>query len=459
MQIYTLYHRFLKLLLPPLVLILLAGAVFAYRFALHAAMDAYDLGLLNEAMDLSNQIEMKSDRLAINLPLVAKQMLKQNNEDRESYAAWDGSGRLFAGSPKLLKLRGIRADKDNLFYTLDLDGRENRAIVFTGQFKGNPYFIAVSQTTRGRERLAESIFAGTLIPEALLAFMSIGIILWGVRIGLRPVNVLRDEIVKRTSNDLRPIEKSTALTELLPIIHGVNELLENLAASFASHRRFIADAAHQLRTPLASLSGQIEVALTTPPENMEDFLRQLLATAQRTTHLSNQLLSLARLEHTEQSMHEQTNVDLQQVFLDAAADFVTLAARKGIEIEFELKPIAVRGSPLMLRELLVNLLDNAVNYTPAEGRILVRLDADGSNVALSVENSGPPIPDRELRNLGTPFYRLPSAQPGGCGLGLAIVREIARLHSATATFGHGIDGGGLRTEMRFHAVQQALVAE
>jgi two-component system sensor histidine kinase TctE len=450
MHINSLRRRLLKRLLWPLVSILAMGAVLAYLFALHAAMNAYDLGLLNEALDLSKQVAIGAEgRLTINLPLAARQMLQANNEDHESYAAWDAAGQLFSGSPQLLVLKGLPLEGGRLFYDFAPAGEKNRAIVLRQQLAGKTFYIAIAQTMHGRERLAGSIVAGILLPEALLAFVSVAIIAWGVRQGLAPVDALRNEIVSRSPSDLKPIEEASAPTELSPIIHGINELLGNLAAAFAGHRRFIADAAHQLRTPLASLSSQIEVALEQTPADIKALLRQLLATTQRTTHLSNQLLSLARLEHTEQAMHEAVAVELEQVLREASADFVRLAARKDIEIDFALQPARVCGSPLMLRELLINLLDNAVSYTPAGGLISISLAGAGSMAWLAVENNGVRVPEEELAKLGTPFHRLPSDKIEGCGLGLAIVREIARLHNAVVSFHPGQGGAGLLVRVGF----------
>ncbi len=447
----SLRRQLLKRLLWPLVIILLLGSVFAYVFALHTAVNTYDLGLLDDALDISKQIEVNQDRMSINLPAAARQMLRAKNEDRVSYAAWDASGQLFSGNPKLLMVDALAPDENHLFQDMVLDGEENRAMLLRGETEGHTYYIAVAQTVRGRNHLTGGIFASMLLPEALLALVSIAAILLGVRRGLTPVERLRDEITSRSSSDLRPVEESTAPAELAPIIHGINELLGNLAAAFAGHRRFIADAAHQLRTPLAALSSQIEVALEEPPADVKQLLRQLLATTQRTTHLANQLLSLARLEHTEQSMYEVAMVELQEVLLASAADFVTLGARKGVELDFELQPARVAGSPLMLRELLSNLLDNAVRYTSAGGRVQVSIQTIAQDVWLSVADNGPGVPEAELEKLGTPFHRLPSDQPEGCGLGLAIVREISRLHGAEIFFSRGADGGGLQVRIRFPA--------
>lgn len=445
----SLRRQLLKGLLWPLAIILLTGSFFAYFFALNSAVNAYDLSLLNDALDISKQINVRDGKMTINLPPVASQMLQTNNQDRVSYAAWDESGQIFAGDPKFQMADMLVSEESHLFQDVELNGEKHRAMLLHGKAEGHAYYIAAAQTVHGRDHLTGEIFASILLPEALLAIVSIAAILLGVRRGLAPILFLRDEISSRSSNDLSPIEESTAPAELAPIIHGINELLGNLATSFASHRRFIADAAHQLRTPLAGLSGQIEVALENPPADDKKLLLQLLTTTQRTTHLANQLLSLARLEHTEQFMYEVVTVDLQTVLLETAADFVSLGARKGIELDFDLLPCRVAGSPLMLREMISNLLDNAVRYTPKRGRISVSMNIIAGNICLSIEDNGAGVAEEELVKLGTPFHRLPSDQAEGCGLGLAIVREIVRLHGAEIFFERGTEGCGLQVRIRF----------
>lgn len=416
-------------------------------------MKAYDISLLNDALGLSKQVEMQQGRMNINLPMAVHQMLQANSEDHEIYAAWDATGQLFSGSPKLALPKELPVMGSHVFQDIYLDGEKNRAVVLHEKIGEKDYFIAVSQTMHGRNRLTDSIVASILIPEALFVLVSLAVIFWGVRKGLSPVMLLRDKIASRSSANLQPIDEPSTPAELAPIIHGTNELLANLATAFAGHRRFIADAAHQLRTPLASLSSQIEVALSNPSKNVDELLHQLLATARRTTHLANQLLSLARLEHTEQSMCEVEAVELKEIFLDAAADIVILAARKKVELDFNLQPCRIEGSRLMLRELLVNLLDNAVRYTQPGGKAAVILQADAQGIVLTVEDNGTGVPPEELGKLGTPFHRLASPQSEGCGLGLAIVREIARLHKADVHFSQGAEGHGLRVSIKFPASQ------
>ncbi|NNM69242.1 MAG: sensor histidine kinase [Gallionella sp.] len=451
MYVNSLHRQLLKRLLWPLVIILLTGSIFAYFFALRAAINAYDLGLLNDAFDISKQVEIHQGVMSINLPPAARQMLRMNNNDRVEYAAWDESGRIFSGEQKLLQVNALASDEDRVFRDITLNGEVHRAVLLREKVEGQTYFLVVAQTVHGRDHLTGGIFAGILIPETLLAIVSIAVILLGVRRGLSPVEHLRDEITRRSSSDLRAIEESTAPAELAPIIHGINELLGNLATAFASHRRFIADAAHQLRTPLAALSSQIEVAMDEPPADGQALLGQLLTTTQRTTHLANQLLSLARLEHTEQSMYEVASVELHEVLRSVAADFVSMGVCKEIELNFELQSARVSGSPLMLRELISNLLDNSIRYTPTGGLVTVTTRVMDKNIWLVIEDNGPGVPLNAIEKLGTPFYRLPSGHSEGCGLGLAIVREICRLHGAELFFSSRTEGYGFQVRVRFHS--------
>ncbi len=449
----SLYQIFLRWLLLPLIVVLLVGSLMAYQFSLHAAMKVLDLGLYDNALDLSKQIQMSPRGLAINLPPAALQMLQENNDDQVIYAAWDHRGHVFSGNARLWRAQSSSAPGRPVFEDLNLDGETLRAVYTQGIIGDQRYSIAVAQTLHGRNRLSDGLFANIVMPEALLLLATIVIILLGIRRVLVPVYHLRYDIGQRSANDLRPLEERTAPTELRPIIHGINELLQDLALSFASHRRFIADAAHQLRTPLASLSSQLEVALEQPPPDIRPLFMGILATTRRTTHLANQLLSLARLEHTEQSMMECALVDLQQICREVAVDFVARAEQQQVELIFELTPLSVFGSPLMLRELLGNLLDNALRYTPEKGQVMIRLSGPTREHAgqLIIQDDGPGVPEAELSKLSIPFHRVPGDQTPGCGLGLAIVQEIVRLHAGQLRFNGPESVAGLRVEVTFYS--------
>lgn len=449
MHTNSLRRRLLQRLLWPFVLILLVGAVFAFLVAHRAARNAYDLGLLDDALDLTKQVQVHEGKLSLELPLAAQQMLMTNNDDQVAYAASDEFGHLIAGDARLLRFVQPRSEESYWFKDVVLDGSDGRIVVLRNDIRGYRVYITAFQTSHGSDRLSRETFISMLLPETMLALVAIVVILFSVRQSLQPVESLRDEIASRSPNDLKPIQEAPAPEELRPIIHGINELLENLAAAFTSHRRFIADASHQLRTPLAALSSQIEVALEQPPTDNRALLRQLLATTQRASHIASQLLSLARLEHTEKSLCEKTEVELRQLISEAAANFVTVAEHKNIALEFSLQPCTIKGNAILIHELLVNLLDNALNYTPSGGHVLVSLQIEDQYCVLLVRDNGPGVPESELSKLGTPFHRLAPNSSFGCGLGLAIAREISRIHEAEIRFANTSSPSGLEVLVRF----------
>lgn len=451
---YSLRHVLLRRLLWPLIPILLLGILLSYGLAQHAAVNAYDSGLLDDARDLAHQIELRDNKYVMELPHAAAEMLAINNEDRVIYAIWSANGEHIAGEKSLSTAVGLPKDREYALQDLTISDKLYRTVVLRRSYNDANIFVAVAQTVKGRTYLLREIFYSMLLLGGVLVIASIAVVVSAVRTGLMPVEALRNEIASRSTNDLQPLSEQSAPIELRPIIHGINELLEKLAASFAGYRRFIADAAHQLRTPLAALGTQLEVNLAQPPDDVPVLLEQLLATTQRTSHLANQLLSLARLEHTNGSVIEAECVDLREVMQHVAPDFISRAARKSVEFEFSIEPSSVRGSSLLLRELLSNLFDNAVRYAPPQSTINVLVRYRENSVELVIADTGPGVLEEELKKLGTPFYQLPTNSPEGCGLGLAIVREIAHIHRGAVTFQRNNPGSGLLVIVRFPAEMQ-----
>ena len=439
----------LRRLLWPLIPILLLGVVFSFALAQHAAVNAFDSGLLDDARDLARQIEFDDKGFTLDLPVAAADMLAISNEDRVIYAIFIDNGKLLAGDKSLVDKLSLSQGGEYEFRDVDLSGRLFRRVVLRYLYHGTNFFVVVAQTVKGRAYLLSEIFFSMLPLGGALVISSIAVVISGVRVGLKPVESLRQEIASRSPNDLQPLSDAAAPIELRPIIRGINELLAKLAASFAGYRRFIADAAHQLRTPLAALGSQLEVNLIQPPEDISALLKQLLATTQRTSHLANQLLSLARLEHSDGSEIGEKPVNLLELVQESAADFISRAARKSVEVEFEIEPLRMRGNALLLRELIGNLLDNAVRYAPENSSIRVSVRRRDDFVELVVADSGPGVAEVELKKLGLPFYRLPTSLPDGCGLGLAIVREIALIHRGDVVFENDSSGKGFCVRVRF----------
>ena len=449
MRTDSLRFRLLRRLLWPLILMLALGEGMAYLLAQRVAIDSYDMDLLDDALDLAKQVEERNGHLLLELPKAAAQMLQNNNGDQVNYVVTDESKRIIAGDQTLVPLLDGVAPENYAFNDNRFNGRVFRTIVLREKVNGKTIFVIVSETTGNRRHLMARLLVSMLVLGGIVILVAVVIILTGVSKGLKPLQSLHDDIVSRSVNDLRPIEEVGAASELKVIIHGINELLKKLAASFSDHRRFIANASHQLRTPLAALSGQIEVAQASPPKDIGATLQQLLDTTRRTAHLANQFLSLARLEHTEQSISEREAVDLNDLIRDVTSDFLPIAAKKNVEMSFEIVPFTMSGSRLLLREMLSNILDNAIRYVPQNGSVQVRIRREAGTTILSIADNGPGVATSDIEKLGVPFYRLTSKEPDSSGLGLAIVFEIARLHDASVSFSKGIDGEGLSVNICF----------
>jgi two-component system sensor histidine kinase TctE len=277
------------------------------------------------------------------------------------------------------------------------------------------------------------------------------VLVWfGILRSLAPLERLRSEIAQRSARDLRPLDGSYAPAEVRPLVGTLNELLGNLRDALDSQQRFTANAAHQLRTPLAGLQTQVELALRQPaPEPMLRSLDQLRGATVRAAHLANQLLALSRAEPGGHRPDALRALDLRSVAQDAAATWVPRALPKDLDLGFEIEHAPVSGDARLLRDLLDNLLENAIRYTPEGGRITVRTGVEGDQSVVSVEDDGPGIPADQRERVFQRFYRVPGSTGDGSGLGLAIVHEIVNAHGASASIDSGTDGRGTRVQVRF----------
>ncbi|MDI1309019.1 MAG: ATP-binding protein [Methylotenera sp.] len=305
------------------------------------------------------------------------------------------------------------------------------------------FMIQVAEPFAGRERLARHITLKMLMPT-LAAVPVLALLIWfGIGAGLRPLNNLKYEVTKRAANQLEPLVMSDVPEEVAPLVKSLNDLFARLKEAFESERRFTADAAHELRTPLAALKIQAQVALRSTNEAERNAaLEHVLHGVDRATRLVEQLLTLARVDPENASL-DYKQVDLRSLAASIMADMEPLAHAKQIELRLESENACpVLGESTQLRLLLRNLLDNAIRYTPVGGHVSVNIH-DDDGIKLQVRDTGLGIPEAEREQVLKRFYRITGSGEEGSGLGLSIVRRIAELHGASLILSDNDAGQGL----------------
>jgi two-component system sensor histidine kinase TctE len=277
------------------------------------------------------------------------------------------------------------------------------------------------------------------------------VLVWvGIQLGLRPVRKLREEIAARSPQDLRPIDEATVPREIAPVVVTLNRLFTTLRTSVQSQQQFIANTAHQLRTPITGLQAQLDLLLAesaaAPVKTrlliLQEGIRQL-------AHSANQLLTLARADPTVNITTKHQTVLLHALSGDVVAKFFDRALKLDIDLGLDARPASIAADPALIDDLVSNLVENALNYTPSGGSVTVRTGQEGGKPYLSVEDTGPGIPVSERQRVRQRFYRLPNSPGHGSGLGLAIVDEIARLYSASMSIASVSDGRGTMILVQF----------
>jgi two-component system sensor histidine kinase TctE len=312
--------------------------------------------------------------------------------------------------------------------------------------------IHVAERLTARDEFARQIILRMVLPQGILILLAGFAVWYGVGRGLAPLSTLRREIESRSHRDLSALSEEQAPQEVRPLIHAMNDLLARLGAAIAAQQRFIADAAHQLRTPIAGLKTQTELALRqSDPAAVQDTLRKLQTATEQSARLVNQLLSLARAEPGAKHGHAAERLDLARLARETTTEWVPRALARSIDLGYDGEEGAawIEGDPFLARDMLGNLLDNAIRYTQRGGQVTVRVAASTDSVVLSVEDNGPGIPEQERERVFERFYRVLGTGTEGCGLGLAIVREIALSHGAQVALAAGSGGQGTLVRVSF----------
>jgi len=455
----SLRRSLLRYLLIPLSVLLVFSSIVTYLIARNYANIAYDRALFDSVETIEEQIRFKNGKAALELPEIAWNILRFDPQDKVYFAVRQADGRLLAGEADIPypSPKAARATGQAIFHDGTLHGEAVRiASLYAnpgGQVKDKTgrVLVQVAETLNKREKIVREVLWAVVIPQLILILLAGASVWFGVARSLAPLEQLRDAIGKRTHRDLSPVQDESAPREVQPLLRAINDLMQRMSQMLGVQRHFIADASHQLRTPLAGLSIQTELALRhSDPEALQHSLGQIRAGVERTNHLVHQLLALARAEAGSYLSQKFESVDLNEVASMQTAEWVPQAMQKQIDLDYEGpgKTITIHGQALLLREMLANVLDNAIRYTPRGGKIVVRLVA-GEHPLLTVEDSGPGVPPEERERVFERFYRASDNGETGTGLGLAIVREIARTHGARAWLESASPQGGTRVNIEF----------
>lgn len=448
-------------MLPPLSFILLITAVWSYREAVGAAGEAYD-----RSLTMATRIVTDRLRVSGNAPIAFEpgdDLVDGLALEDFFYAVFGPDGTLLAGEadlrppPGVAPMPGVPVKVDAQFRNREIRMNliETRLRAYEPTSDDTAATVAtlvLAETTEGRDRLTWRLFTGNLIRQFLLIAAVVAALLFALVHSLRPLFTLHESIRRRNTDDLTPLPTENVPTEMRPLVDAINHHLSQLAHLLKTRQRFLADAAHQIRTPLTVLQTQTEYGERQhDPEEMRRTFVGMLASIRSARHTANQMLVLANAgEMADAPDRERTVLNLAQLTRDVASDFAPLALQKRIEMAFEttVEPQRVEGSATMLREMIANLIDNALRYTPDGGRVTLTVAGAGIRAALYVTDDGPGIPVTERGKVFQRFYRiLGSGDSQGSGLGLCIVQEICTAHGGTIELHDGPNGRGLTVEI------------
>ena len=442
-------RQLLGWLLIPLSLLLTADAFVSYWIALKFAQRAYDRALVEIARDVSLHLGSRNGLLTLDLPDSARRLLFTDPGDTIYFEIATTDGKSVEGTTIAPPAGvGAAAPGTETLYDGEVNGAPVRiaqmSVVAASQTGRPAALVRIAETKHKRTELAREILASVVVPQVLLVLIA-GILVWvGVVRGLSPLEHVRQAVVSRSRRDWSPVVVAGVPGEVRPLLQSINELLASLDAALNMQSRFISDAAHQLKTPMAVLETQLALAMREQdPVRMRQALQVVYAGLARLSRVITQILSLARNEPEAARKVTMAPLDLNALALDVSKNWVSEALKKNIDLGFEgcETPVFVDGDAMRLRELGDNLIDNAIRYSREGGRVTVRVSAL-PQPTMTVSDDSPSIPQHERERVFERFHRLLGNTADGSGLGLAIVKEIAHLHGAEVNLHDDPDGIG-----------------
>lgn len=453
----SLRRQLLGWLLIPMGSLVLFDAWMSYRSAQAAAVSVQDRMLLGSARIIAEQVRLDESGLQSDIPPAALELFQSDVPDHVFFRITAADGTLLAGFPDLPAAPQLEAEQSAAFDAV-YRGEAVRSVayaqpVFTAR-QQSLAVVEVAQTLHGQAAFIYQLFSRSLQQQFIMLLCASALLWIGLQRGLWPVLRLRARMLERRPGALEPLDTTDVPYELIPLTEALNDYVRRLDEHMSLHSRFIANASHQLRTPLTVLTTQVSAALRSPDAaGKDEALLAIRTSVQHGIRLVNQLLSLSAAEARSGLPVPAADVDLVLTVQRVLEDLAILAQSRSIDLGFEQhgEPGRVRGTPTMLRELVANLVDNALRYTPEGGVVTASVSAAAQAVILRVEDNGPGVPLQERERIFERFHRLQDGRSDGCGLGLAIVREIAHACGAQVMLGEPAASTGLVATVIFPA--------
>jgi two-component system sensor histidine kinase TctE len=441
-------RRLLSFLIPVLLALVGCAAVLSYVLALHTATSAYDRSLLDPALDMAENVRLGANGPQLDMLAQEQEALLYDHEDTLVFQIRDPSGNIIAGVPDLPPAAAMEPGEPR-FFDGTHDGKPLRIAAVRAT---SGVVVQIGETFNKRRRLVREILTAEFLPTVLIAIASLALAWTVVAHGIAPLARMRTEILARSPHDLRPLDQRNAPAEIAPAVDAFNHLLSQLRDAHAVQQRFLSNAAHQLRTPLAALQLNLELLLRRDlTSEVRSEIEAMHGATARVTRLANQLLVLAKAEAPTDPARPKNSVNLRTLAAAAVQEWVPRSIVREVDLGFDLADAWVAGDAVLLTEALNNLIDNALRYTPPGGTATVRCGVRSTEPYFSVEDSGPGIPEWAHQRVFERFFRLQGTPGEGAGLGLAIVRDVADQHGGRVAI-ESLSSSGTRVTLTFAAV-------
>lgn len=426
----------------------IGSAVLSFWFVSVITGDSFDKDLINSADSVVGRLRVKNDRVAVDLPPAAQAILKHDEADKLYYRVLSANGQHISGDSELPPPSSdLKVDVPKVV-PARIAGRDVRIAEIKApvEIPGQYVIVQLAETTNVRKFFQNKLLLSIAAPQLVVIVLTLAAVFYGIGKILTPLRILQRQLASRSEADFSALPDAGTPDEVFPLVKAINHLFAKTEEKIKAQHRFIANAAHQLRTPLAGLKAYTSIGVeVTEIDELSGIVKELDSGVDRASRMVSQLLALARADGQVPSsdMDAKGIIDLNFLVSDAVSDLVEQAVLKGILLTFEpaRSPAHVKGEAASITHLVVNIIENAILYTPSQGNVSVRVKSN-EKVTFEVSDTGPGIPSSERQNVFERFYRIVGTPGNGSGLGLSIVQEVANAHGATVAVqdGHGNRG-------------------